>query len=192
MVPQYIDIAISKVLVVENRNDFCTVHAQIENRGTMVISGKTVTITATINGQTVTKTIMVEHMVPRQIYTIDFDDMVPKDWNRRYEGSGTVTMANDANAINNHICPVIGKQQIRDVTYSDIQLIMSNSAKLSKSAQQKIVTSLRRIFDAAVADKIILESPCAGLKPGGQDAQEKQPDNKMLTRKIKLKKYLKE
>lgn len=101
VVPQYIDIAISKVLVVENRNDFCTVHAQIENRGTMVISGKTVTITATINGQTVTKTIMVEHMVPRQIYTIDFDDMVPKDWNRRYEGSGTVTMANDANAINN-------------------------------------------------------------------------------------------
>lgn len=50
---------------------------------------------------------------------------------------------------------------------------MTNVAGMSKSSQQKIVTSLRRIFEAAVKDKIILESPCAGLKPGGQDAQEK-------------------
>ncbi len=97
-----------------------------------------------------------------------------QQWYRLHTGGYSKKRQQDyANAINNHICPVIGKQQIRDVTYSDIQLIMANSAKLSKSSQQKIVTSLRRIFEAAVADKIILESPCRGLRPGGQDAQEK-------------------
>lgn len=78
-----------------------------------------------------------------------------------------------ANAINNHICPVIGQLQLRSVTYSDIRQIMTNVSSLSKSSQQKVVTALRKIFAAAVADRILEASPCEGLKPGGQDAPEK-------------------
>lgn len=80
------------------------------------------------------------------------------------------------NAINNHICPAIGSKQIRDVTYSDIRLVMAGVDGTSKSLQQKVVTSLRRIFEAAVKDGILdeAENPCSDLKPGGQDAPEKE------------------
>ena len=78
-----------------------------------------------------------------------------------------------ANAINNHICPHIGSIQIRDITYSDIQAVMADAAGASKSLQQKIVTAMRRIFESAVKDKIIDVSPCAELRPGGKDAEEK-------------------
>ena len=78
-----------------------------------------------------------------------------------------------ANAINNHICPVIGSLQLRAVTYSNIRAVMAEAEGLSRSSQQKIVTSLRRIFESAVKDGILTENPCEGLSPGGQDAKEK-------------------
>lgn len=97
-----------------------------------------------------------------------------RQWYELHTGGYSAKRRQDyRNAINNHICPVIGSLQIRSVTYSNIREIMANSAELSKSSQQKIVTTLRRIFDAAVRDRLIAESPCADLKPGGQDAAEK-------------------
>lgn len=78
-----------------------------------------------------------------------------------------------ANAINNHICPVIGSLQLRAVTYSHIRAVMAEAEGLSRSSQQKIVTSLRRIFESAVKDGILVENPCEDLSPGGQDAKEK-------------------
>ena len=97
-----------------------------------------------------------------------------RQWYELHTGDYSAKRRQDyQNAINNHICPVIGKTQIRDVTYSDVRLVMAGVDGSSKSLQQKVVTTLRRIFEAAVKDKIIDESPCADLKPGGQDAQEK-------------------
>ena len=97
-----------------------------------------------------------------------------RQWYSLHAGDYSAKRQQDyQNAINNHICPVIGKKQLRDIAYSDVQAVMSKAAGRSKSLQQKIVTSMRRIFDAAVKDKIIEASPCAGLKPGGQDALEK-------------------
>ena len=78
------------------------------------------------------------------------------------------------NAINNWIAPRLGAMQLRSVTYSDVQRIMADLEGKSKSLQQKVVTSLRRIFDAAVRDGILDVSPCADLKPGGKDAPEKE------------------
>ena len=78
------------------------------------------------------------------------------------------------NAINNHICPVLADKQIRDVTYSDIMAVMASVAGMSKSSQQKVVTTLRRIFEAAEKDKLISENICSELKPGGKEAQEKE------------------
>ena len=88
------------------------------------------------------------------------------------------------NAINNHICPVIGEKQLRDISYSDVQLVMAKIADKSKSLQQKVTTALRRIFDAAARDRIIDASPCADLKPGGQDAAEKEALTKAQQRTL--------
>ena len=97
-----------------------------------------------------------------------------QQWYQLHAGDYSKKRQQDyANAINNHICPVIGGLQLRSVTYSDVQKIMAKVAGMSKSSQQKVVTSLRRIFEAAVKDKILPESPCAELKPGGREAPEK-------------------
>jgi len=77
------------------------------------------------------------------------------------------------NAINNHICPVLKDKQLREITYSDVRAVMASVAGMSKSGQQKVVTTLRRIFEAAEKDRIITESPCRDLKPAGRDAPEK-------------------
>ena len=97
-----------------------------------------------------------------------------RQWYELHTGGYSAKRREDyRNAINNHICPILGSKQIRDITYSDAQQVMAAVANKSKSLQQKVVTTMRRIFDAAVKDKIIEQSPCADLTPGGQDAAEK-------------------
>jgi len=97
-----------------------------------------------------------------------------RQWYELHTGGYSAKRREDyRNAINNHICPILGPKQIRDITYSDTQQVMAAVADKSKSLQQKVVTTLRRIFEAAVKDKIIAQSPCEGLAPGGKDAVEK-------------------
>ncbi len=79
------------------------------------------------------------------------------------------------NAINNHICPVIGNMLIRDVREDDIKRIMLKAANLSNSSQQKIVTTLRRIFRTAEKNKLIEDSPCDDLVAGGKKTEDKIP-----------------
>ena len=98
-----------------------------------------------------------------------------KQWYELHTGDYSEKRKQDyRNAINNHICPVIGEKQLRDISYSDAQLVMAKISGSSKSLQQKVVTTLCRIFDAAVKDKLLDMSPCADLKPSGQDAPEKE------------------
>lgn len=95
-------------------------------------------------------------------------------WYTLHTGSYSEKRRQDyRNAINNHICPVLEDKQIRDITYSDIRLVMAGVANMSRSGQQKVVTTLRRIFEAAEKDRIITDNPCKDLKPGGRDAPEK-------------------
>jgi len=79
------------------------------------------------------------------------------------------------NAINNHICPVIGDIKIREVTPDQVKQVMVGMAKLSASAQQKVVTTLKRIFQAAEDNNLVHRSPCRSLKPGGYKSKEKEP-----------------
>lgn len=79
------------------------------------------------------------------------------------------------NAINNHICPVIGGKLIKEVSYDDIKAVMAEAAGLSSSSQQKIVVTLKRIFSAAERNGLISRSPCSDLKAGGEAAAEKIP-----------------
>lgn len=78
------------------------------------------------------------------------------------------------NAINNHICPAIGNKRLDAVTLDDGLDILRHSPQ-SKSSQQKIVTTLKRIFKAAADNDLIRRSPFADLKPGGKPAAEKKP-----------------
>ena len=57
--------------------------------------------------------------------------------------------ANHKNAINNHICPVIGHMLLAEVKPDDIKAVMAAAGSLSKSTQQKIVTTLKMVFSAA-------------------------------------------
>lgn len=90
-------------------------------------------------------------------------------------GVGPKRQADYANAINNHICPVIGNVLVRDVKWDDILSVMAAASELSKSSQQKIVVTMKRIFAAAVKNGIISANPCAELKAGGKGSAEKIP-----------------
>ena len=89
-------------------------------------------------------------------------------------GLGAKRIADYRNAINNHICPVIGDKFLRDVGYSEIREVMTAAASLSRSSQQKIVTTLKRICAAAVKDGLLEKDPTEGLKPGGEESAEKE------------------
>ena len=89
-------------------------------------------------------------------------------------GLGKKRIADYRNAINNHICPVIGDRQLSALSYSDVREVMAASASLSKSSQQKIVTTLRRICAAALRDGLLQQDPTAGLKAAGEASEEKE------------------
>ena len=62
-----------------------------------------------------------------------------RQWYELHTGGYSAKRREDyRNAINNHICPILGSKQIRDITYSDIQAVMADAAGASKSLQQKI------------------------------------------------------
>lgn len=97
-------------------------------------------------------------------------------WYRLHTGElGQKRKDDYSNAINNHICPIIGGKLVRDITYDDIQEVMAAASGMSASAQQKIVVTLKRIFAAAERNGIIARSPCSDLKAGGAAAAEKVP-----------------
>lgn len=83
--------------------------------------------------------------------------------------------ASHRNAINNHICPVIGTMRMTDVKADDGKSVMLAAAGLSKATQQKIVTTLKMIFAAAEDSEIIPRSPFRGLKAGGEKPDGKEP-----------------
>lgn len=82
--------------------------------------------------------------------------------------------ADYANAINKHICPHIGAKAMQDVRPDDLKAIILD-APPSKSAQQKIVLTIKRIFDSALENGLIDRSPAITLKAGGKKAAEKIP-----------------
>ena len=106
-------------------------------------------------------------------------------WYRLHTGEVGQKRKDDySNAINNHICPVIGSMLIKDVTCDDIQEIMAAASGMSSSAQQKIVVTLKRIFAAAEKNGYIKKSPCVDLRAGGKAAEEKIPLTREQQRKL--------
>lgn len=68
-------------------------------------------------------------------------------------------------AINRHICPVIGPMLLCDVCYDDALAVMACASGLSKSAQQKIATTMRRIFAAAERNGLIKNRHAVTSRP---------------------------
>lgn len=96
-------------------------------------------------------------------------------YNNRKDRWGYSRRGDYTNAINNHICPVIGALKVKEVKPEHCQRILSNMAGMSNSAQSKVVTTLKQIFECAEENGLILRSPCARLKAGGERTKEKTP-----------------
>lgn len=79
------------------------------------------------------------------------------------------------NAINVHICPVIGAMKVKDVKPEHCQRVLTHMAGLSHSMQSKTVATLKQIFTCAEENGLIFKSPCAKLKASGERSKEKVP-----------------
>lgn len=80
-----------------------------------------------------------------------------------------------ANAINVHICPFLGNMKLKDVKPVHIDKLMLAKKDLSKSMQQKILRTLRKMFSSAEENGLIAKNPCNNKKAGGAPAKEKKP-----------------
>lgn len=65
--------------------------------------------------------------------------------------------------INYHINPALGKKKVKEITSTDVQLLIK-SITSSKSLAHKVRITLNQIFKAAVADKIIEFNPVTNTK----------------------------
>lgn len=89
--------------------------------------------------------------------------------------------------LNAHILPYLSALRLRDVKPVHIHRIMANIRGYSRSLQAKTVQTLRSIFDAAVENHLISESPVSsGLRAGGDRAAEKQPLTPEQSRRLLL------
>lgn len=79
------------------------------------------------------------------------------------------------NAINNHICPIIGGYQLKAVKPEDCQRVMAALAGKSHSLQVKVLGVMNMAFDCAVENGLIFRSPSTKLKAGGTPTAEKVP-----------------
>ena len=79
------------------------------------------------------------------------------------------------NAINNHICLIIGGYRLRSVKPEDCQRVMAALAGKSNSLQTKVLGVMNMGFDCAVENGLIFRSPCAKIKAGGVPTEEKVP-----------------
>ena len=77
------------------------------------------------------------------------------------------------NAINRHICPVIGQMHISEVSAADVASVMAAADGYSRSLQDKIASTLRQVFSYAEEQGYISSSPCDKIKAGGKKPAEK-------------------
>lgn len=97
-------------------------------------------------------------------------------WYNNRKGELSFSRQRDfVNAINNHICPVLGALKVRDVKPEHCQRVMAQLAGKSNSLQTKVLTVMKSGFECAVDNGLVLRSPCEKLKARGVETQEKVP-----------------
>ena len=78
-------------------------------------------------------------------------------------------------ALRQHVVPIIGSMRLTDVKPDDAQRVMTAAVELSKSMNDKILQSMRKVFDAARRNGLIASNPCDELKAGGKKAKRIKP-----------------
>lgn len=87
-----------------------------------------------------------------------------------------VTLMSVESIVKNHIVKGLGSMKVKDVRPIHVQKLIRDSSKLAKSTQQRIISTLRSIFDAAIENCLILKNPCVkSVKAVGETADEKTP-----------------
>ena len=93
----------------------------------------------------------------------------------RKDGLSYARRRDYVNAINNHICPIIGGYKLKAVKPEDCQRVMAALAGKSHSLQVKVLGVMNMGFDCAVENGLIFRSPSARLQAGGTPTEEKIP-----------------
>ena len=75
--------------------------------------------------------------------------------------------------VRSYVIPSIGDLNVKDVRADDIKAAQGSASDKSESVYNKLNMVLRMIFDSAVENKIISESPCPKFRPGGIPQKEK-------------------
>ena len=97
-------------------------------------------------------------------------------WYNNRKGELSFSRQRDfVNAINNHICPVLGAMKVRDVKPEHCQRVMAQLAGKSNSLQTKVLTVMKLGFECAVDNGLLIRSPCEKLTAGGIVTKEKVP-----------------
>lgn len=68
------------------------------------------------------------------------------------------------NAYNNHIMAVIGSMELRAVRPVHICRVMSLVANMSESTQNKVLITLRQLFNTAASNRLVNQNPAKGVK----------------------------
>ena len=66
-------------------------------------------------------------------------------------------------ALNKHLFPVLGNRMLRAITPLDLQELLNTYAGKSKSQITNILATLRGVYGAALADRIVIRDPTARL-----------------------------
>lgn len=79
------------------------------------------------------------------------------------------------NSINNHILPGLGGNTLmRNITEEDIKQLIGSKARMSKSFNGKLLSTLKQMFAAAANDGVIRKSPCENIHAGGKKTVPKE------------------
>jgi integrase len=81
---------------------------------------------------------------------------------------------NLTSAINNYICPVIGNKHLAELTEADVIEVMDGIHGKSRSLQEKVLQTLRRILTAAKKEGYLDADLCEDIKAGGKKPIEKE------------------
>lgn len=98
---QFVDIEVLGLIVEENAEPDCRVFIQLRNIGNLALTGKTIPLRATINGNDLSDNI-VRRLDPGRVATVEFSRTIPKSPVRSYVGNGRIqNLAADINPANN-------------------------------------------------------------------------------------------
>lgn len=109
-----------------------------------------------------------------KITVAEFADM----WLKEYKADRVRDisyMATDS-MVRNHMLPWIGSMRVKDVRPLHIQKLLRDQNKFARSTQQKILSTARAMFEAAVENGLAIKNPCVkSLKVSGCPPEEKEP-----------------